>query len=69
LFFVVRIDVVDVIPTEIGLDLDSAVVTPVTIDITNGMAEGTRKSLVIPMRLKLRIAEFVDPWDVTENSG
>ena len=69
LFFVVRIDVVDVITAKVGLNFYSAVITPMTIDISNGVTKRTRESSVITMSLELRVVKAVDPWDVAENSG
>ena len=69
LFFVVRIDVVDVVTTKVGLDFYGAVIAPVSINISNGVTERTRESSVITMSLKLRFVKAVDPWDVAENSG
>jgi len=46
---------VEIKPTDIGFDLDGAVVTPVALTIPDTVAMGTWITPVIPMRLKLRI--------------
>jgi hypothetical protein len=57
---------VEIESTNVGLDLDGAVITPVMLAIPNAMSVGTRITPVIPMRLKLRIVQGVNVWDVTE---
>jgi len=52
---VVRMYEVEIKSTDIGFDLDGAVITPVALTVPDAMAVGTRITPVIPMRLKLRI--------------
>jgi len=46
---------VEIKSTNIGFDLDGAVVAPVALTIPDAVAVGTWIAPVIPMRLKLRI--------------
>lgn len=66
LFFVVRIDVVNVITTEVGLYLDGAVITPMPLTVPDDMTKRTRESPVITMGLKFFTIQIVDAWNKTE---
>jgi hypothetical protein len=53
---VVRMYEVEIKSTDVGFDLDGAVITPMTLAVPNAVAVRTRITPVIPVRLKLRIA-------------
>ena len=44
---VVAVEVIDVKTTDVGLDLESTVITPVLLGISNGMAMSTREATVV----------------------
>jgi hypothetical protein len=57
---------VEIESANVGFDLDGTVITPVVLAIPNAVPVGTRIAPVIPMRLKLRVVQGVNVWDVTE---
>ena len=57
---------VEIKTTDIGFYFDGTVIAPVVIEIPDAVAMGTRVSFVIPMRLKLRLIEGVNVWDMPE---
>jgi hypothetical protein len=66
--FVVYIEKVEIESAEIGLDLDDAVVAPMHLHVSDGMSMRALVSLVIPMRLKLRLVKGIDVLDVPKVS-
>jgi hypothetical protein len=44
---VVAMEVVDIKTTDVGLNLESTVITPVLLGISNGMAVSTREATVV----------------------
>jgi hypothetical protein len=44
---VMAVEVIDVKTTDVGLDLESTVITPVLLGISNGMAVSTREATVV----------------------
>jgi hypothetical protein len=57
---------VEIKSTDVGFDLDGAVVTPVVLTISDAVPMGTRIATIITVRLKLRIVQRVNGWDVTK---
>jgi hypothetical protein len=57
---------IEIKPTDVGFDFDDAVVAPVVLTIPDVVPMGTGMASVITMRLKLRIVERVNVWNITE---
>ena len=66
-FFVVDVQVVEIKSADIGLNLHDAVKAPVLLAMAYVMTVHAGVSTVIPMRLKLRLVEFINVVDVFKN--